>query len=663
MSGHAPSPSPRYRPEIDGMRAVAVMMVVFHHADFAWASGGFIGVDIFFVLSGHVITVLALDAMETGRFSIVDFYERRARRIMPALIVMCASLLAPAYWLMLPGQLIAFGRNLVATLLLYSNVSYWRAANYFSERAELNPLLHSWTLAVEGQFYLLFPLVIPMLRRLGLRPMILILATALLASLALSQWAAHSHPSANFYLAPSRAWELIAGILSAIAHRHGRRIARPAASWIALPLLILPMLIYDAGTPFPGFATVPVVLGTILLLQGEVRETAVGRLLAMRPLVLTGLMSYSLYLWHQPLFAFYRLYRGGEISTAAGWILIVLVFPIAYLSWRFVEGPARRPDGPLAARTALLLFLAGSIGSSVVVAHWIKVERGLPQRIPASVIRVLDARFGGRNGCLNRLSAEAIAAGERCFIGAEQGRPTLAIIGDSHATSIADDLSDALRDRGIRAKIFTWSWCPPLARLDGDLPARRKCIAARDEALEQIAADSHIRTVLFYAEWANYTTGYTQASYDPPTAFHFDGGGRVSDNPAQFARAARATFTALERSGKRVIVIRSTPEFTFRVPERAARLLLNRSAKLATLDLPLVAYHQRSGDAMRRLDQAAKGIDVRFVDPIPTLCTAGRCPVVNGQGEALYTDHNHLSRRGAQRIVPLLVPLIEAPTR
>ncbi|WP_374651801.1 acyltransferase family protein, partial [Rhizorhabdus sp.] len=121
MSGHAPSPSPRYRPEIDGMRAVAVMMVVFHHADFAWASGGFIGVDIFFVLSGHVITVLALDAMETGRFSIVDFYERRARRIMPALIVMCASLLAPAYWLMLPGQLIAFGRNLVATLLLYSN--------------------------------------------------------------------------------------------------------------------------------------------------------------------------------------------------------------------------------------------------------------------------------------------------------------------------------------------------------------------------------------------------------------------------------------------------------------------------------------------------------------------------------------------------------------
>ncbi|NEM60351.1 acyltransferase, partial [Escherichia coli] len=138
------------------------------------------------------------------------------------------------------------------------------------------------------------------------------------------------------------------------------------------------------------FATVPVVLGTILLLQGEVRETAVGRLLAMRPLVLTGLMSYSLYLWHQPLFAFYRLHRGGEISTAAGWILIVLVFPIAYLSWQFVEGPARRPDGPLAARTALLLFLAESIGSSMVVAHRIKVERGLPQRIPASVIRVLD---------------------------------------------------------------------------------------------------------------------------------------------------------------------------------------------------------------------------------------------------------------------------------
>jgi len=663
MSGHALSPSPRYRPEIDGLRAVAVMMVMFHHADFAWASGGFIGVDIFFVLSGHVITVLALDAMEAGRFSIIDFYERRARRIMPALIVMCASLLAPAYWLMLPGQLIAFGRNLVATLLLYSNVSYWKAANYFSERAELNPLLHSWTLAVEGQFYLLFPLIVPTLRRLGLRPMVLILATALLASLAASEWAAHSHPAANFYLAPSRAWELIAGILSALAHRHGLRIARPAAAWIALPLLILPLLIYDAGTPFPGLATVPVVLGTILLLRGEIRETAVGRLLATRPLVLTGLMSYSLYLWHQPLFAFYRLHRGGEISTAAGCILILLVFPIAYLSWRFVERPARRPDGPLATRTALLLFLAVSIGSSVAVAHWIKVERGLLQRMPAPVIRVLDARFGGRRGCLNRLSAEAIAAGERCFIGAEQGRPTLAIIGDSHAASIADDLSDALRARGIRATIFTWSWCPPLAGLDGDLAARRKCIAARDAALEQIAADKHIRTVLFYAEWANYTTGYTQASYDPPTAFQFDGGGRIADNPVQFARAARATFTALNRSGKRLIVVRSTPEFTFRIPERAARLLLNRSGRLSTLDLPIVDYHRRSGEAMRLLDQAAEGMDVRFVDPIPALCPAGRCPVLDGRGEALYTDHNHLSRRGVLRIVPLLIPLIGPPIR
>lgn len=652
------SVAPTYRPEIDGLRAVAVLMVLFHHAGFSWASGGFVGVDIFFVLSGHVIATLAFEALAQGRFSIAQFYERRARRIMPALIVMTATLVAPAYWLMLPNQLTAFARNMAATLMLTSNIRYWRQGSYFSERSELNPLQHSWTLAVEGQFYLLFPLLIPMLRRLGVRPMVLILTGAMLVSLALSEWASHWHPSANFYLAPSRAWELIAGILSAVAARHGLRIQHATAAWAALPLLSLPMVFYDGATRFPGLATVPVVLGTVLILLGETRATPVGKALTAKPLVLTGQMSYSLYLWHQPLFAFYRLNSSIEISSLTGCILILLVFPIAYLSWRFIERPLRQPTGLLASRRALLCLLGLGIGALMLIGQVIVAERGFRERMPPAVLRVLRASFGSKAGCLNKLSADAIARGERCFIGAIEGEPSVAVIGDSHATSIADDLSVDLRARGVRGMIFTWSWCPPLTGLEADLPARRKCTAARDEALRQIASDSRVTTVLFYAEWANYTTGYTQASGDPATVFRFDSGGRVEDNPAEFGKAARATFEMLVRSGKRLVIVRSTPEFTFRVPVRAARLLLQKVESPSTLDLPLSAYRHRSGQAMHLLDAAASGLDIAFVDPIPVLCPAGRCPVLDGRGEALYFDHNHLSRTGARLILPLIAPLL-----
>lgn len=653
---------PTYRPEIDGLRAVAVMMVLFHHAGFSWASGGFVGVDIFFVLSGHVIATLAFEALAQGRFSIVEFYERRARRIMPALIVMTATLVTPAHWLMLPNQLTAFARNMTATLMLTSNIRYWRQGSYFSERSELNPLQHSWTLAVEGQFYLLFPLLIPMLRRLGVRPMTFVLAGTMIVSFALSEWASHWHPAANFYLAPSRAWELIVGIMSALAARHGLRIGNRAAAWAALPLLFFPVFFYDGATRFPGFATVPVVLGTVLILLGETQATPVGKVLATRPLVLTGLMSYSLYLWHQPLFAFYRLYGSIEIPALTRCILILLVFPIAYLSWRFVERPLRRPTGPLADRRALLCLLGLGIGTLLLIGRVIILEQGFNERMPPAVLRVLSASFGSKAGCLNKLSADAIARGERCFIGAAEGEPSVAVIGDSHATSIADDLSEDLRARGVRGMIFTWSWCPPLAGLEADLTARRKCTAARDEAVRRIASDSRVKTVLFYAEWANYTTGYTQASGDPATAFRFDSGGRVEDNPAEFAKAARATFETLARSGKRLVIVRSTPEFTFRVPTRAARLLLRKVESPSTLDLPLSAYRDRSGQAMHLLDAAAQGLDIAFVDPIPALCPAGRCPVLNERGEALYFDHNHLSRTGVRLILPLIGPLL-ADTR
>lgn len=336
----------KYRREVDGLRAVAVTTVILFHAGIAGVGGGFLGVDVFFVISGYLISTILMQEVATDRFSLTRFYERRARRILPALFVMMAAVTVAAALVLMPDDLTRFARSLVAVPLFGSNVLFWRESGYFAATSELKPLLHTWSLAVEEQFYLLFPLLLLLLRRQT--RMVALAAFGLLfaASLAAAEWGSLHKPSPAFFLLPTRIWEPLAGVFVAYAVAAGWRDRLPARvagllSTAGLAMIAGSVALFDSGTPTPGLSTLMPVVGTMLYLTWSRPTDPAGWLLSTRAMVGIGLISYSAYLWHHPLFALARYLGAGALSGPLQAGLIALTFALAYASWRWVEQPFR----------------------------------------------------------------------------------------------------------------------------------------------------------------------------------------------------------------------------------------------------------------------------------------------------------------------------------
>lgn len=357
----------KYRAEIDGLRALAVIPVILFHAGFDWFSGGFVGVDIFFVISGYLITSIILSEMEKGVFSVLNFYERRARRILPALffILICSLLCAFIY--LTPSDLKYFGGSMVGVTAFISNIFFWSRSGYFDTSSELKPLLHTWSLAVEEQFYIIFPLIIILTWRLGRKFQFRILLVIFFISLGVAEWSTNYSNiqkvvSGSFFLLPTRAWELLLGVFCAYKIKYRRNKysnnTNQIASWLGVLMILYSIFSFNKNTPFPSvFGLLPTV-GTAMLILFANPNTFVNKILSLRPLVMLGLISYSAYLWHQPIFAFFRYTNLIEPSefTRLGLCVISLVF--AWLSWKIVEQPFRRKDK----FTASFIFKFSSIG-------------------------------------------------------------------------------------------------------------------------------------------------------------------------------------------------------------------------------------------------------------------------------------------------------------
>ena len=327
----------KYRAEIDGLRALAVVPVIFFHAGFELFSGGFVGVDVFFVISGYLITTILIEDIENKRFSIANFYERRARRILPALFFVMLVCIPFAWMWMQPSQMKDFSQSLVAVSLFASNILFWRESGYFDAAAEEKPLLHTWSLAVEEQYYVLFPVFLIIAWRFGKNRVFWMIVVMAAISLLLSEWGWRNKATANFYLAPTRVWELFAGSIAAfIVQKKGVQKSNTLAL-LGLFAIIFSILAYDESTPFPSvYALVPV-LGVVLLVLYADKDTLAAKILSTKALLGIGLISYSAYLWHQPLFAFARVYQGGMVAKWTMAMLSILSLAPAYFSWRYVE--------------------------------------------------------------------------------------------------------------------------------------------------------------------------------------------------------------------------------------------------------------------------------------------------------------------------------------
>lgn len=371
-----------YRADIDGLRTVAVLPVLFHHAEFSWISGGFVGVDIFFVISGFLITSILMSDIDAGRFSILNFYERRARRILPALTAVIVFCIPFALMLMTPEEFKDFSQSLIATLLFVSNILFWLETGYFHPDAEEKPLLHTWSLAIEEQYYIFLPIFLFLMWRYQRRYLLASIIVIAVASLAFSEWGWRNAPTANFYLIFSRAWELFAGSICAlIAGRvripDGNALWRNLPSTAGLLMIAVALFTFDDKTPFPSLLGLLPVVGVALILLYSRTRTLSFALLSLAPIVFIGKISYSLYLWHQPLFAFARIGSTGELTDGIYLLLIGCTFVLAVLSFYFIETPFRTPN-PRYLKTRGGVFAASALASVAIcaVGLWGQVTKG-----------------------------------------------------------------------------------------------------------------------------------------------------------------------------------------------------------------------------------------------------------------------------------------------
>ena len=334
----------QYRAEIDGLRALAVVPVVLFHAGIVGFSGGFVGVDIFFVISGYLITSIILSEQAKERFTLASFYERRARRILPALMLVVLLSTIAAWYILLPNELVDYGASLASVGVFASNILFWQQSDYFAATSEFIPLLHTWSLAVEEQFYLIFPVFMIATIAWVKQSRLLVLVALAMISLLYCEWAWRNTPEANFFLAPSRAWELLAGVFCAF-YLHSKQLQntaiKQAGSLLGFLMLLYSIFFFDKDIPFPSVYALAPVFGTALIILYADADTLVGKLLGLPVLVGIGLVSYSAYLWHQPLFVFARMNTMDELSVTMLLGLSVLSFVLAYLSWRWVEKPFR----------------------------------------------------------------------------------------------------------------------------------------------------------------------------------------------------------------------------------------------------------------------------------------------------------------------------------
>lgn len=620
----------RYRPEIDGLRALAVVPVILFHAGFEAFSGGFLGVDVFFVISGYLITSLVIADLREGRFTLKSFYERRARRILPALLFVIAACIPFAWAWLLPAELEDFAKSVGAVLLFGSNLLFWRQSGYFSPASELQPLLHTWSLAVEEQYYMLFPLFLVLVWRFRREWLAATLIGITIFSLLLSEWANTRMPAAAFFLLPTRGWELLLGAIIALSpglatHPKARQ-AKEVLAALGLVLLASAYFLIDRNHPLPGLLSLIPCLGASAVILFATAETWTGRMLARKPLVAVGLVSYSAYLWHQPLFAFTR-HRIESPSAMLAASLVGSTFLLAYGSWKYVELPFRT-GSTVSKRTTIAVCASGIAvllsASIVTLLHSGFVQRFSPDERDLLVMGSVDYR-------------EALASYDlgKCFIDYHQGPdtlvlgkcitprsalPKLVVFGDSKAAHLMTGVHKYLG--GIfDVNQWTGTSCRPIiVHATKQRCADMYLLFTRDVVPTLREGDR----VLIAGSWID----------------------TAEDNQEEISGALKHLLRAIKASGADAVVVGNTPQFG----QSPQNLVVKRRTRIEG------AVHLRSKDIAPSdaiVQRTATEMGVVFAAPGRLLCKQDdplMCRVYDGR-QFLFSDSGHLSTAGSSLVV------------
>ena len=676
-----------YRKEIDGLRAVAVVPVILFHAGFQWFSGGYIGVDIFFVISGFLITSILLNEHQHQAFSLAAFYERRARRILPALVLVLACCLPFAYAVLSPIDLRAFAKSLLGANVFLANVVSYQQTDYFDAASEIKPLLHLWSLSIEEQYYLVLPLLLAFLVKRGAKSVFGTLLVLSVASLFYSEHVLYTNERAAFFFTHSRAWELLIGSLSAALVHYNYLSLQPSSQartmvlrqWLSalgFAMVALPIFLYSKDTPFPGLSALVPAIGTALILLFAVEHTWVQRLLSLKPLVGVGLISYSAYLWHQPVLAFVRYRSLESLSTVTLVGLVLFVMVMAYLSWRFVERPFRNKQ--TFTRRQIWLFAITTTLALSALSVYVYKRNGLPSRFDGKYTEAFYPHEFKEDGFCHFKPLYGADTLQGCDFGDPNGKRTVFLVGDSHASALLGGLHESFQKlgwKGVRVKVLK---CPhqipgmiSASVNDEKIAIANQCVNTYKELSE--LTRQHADAVVLSVRW---TARFTPIPGEVEEFFfnNQEGGVEFKPNISNFAQDANGQWSVgvdgkqralhnflrfFTSTGKKVVLLYPVPEAGWDIPRYNFTTYAKTGAVQPMISTSYELFKSRNGFSNRTLNAFSSPNLVR-VKPENYFCNTylpERC-VAQKDFVPFYYDTNHLSTAGAKPITDDIVKLI-----
>jgi len=630
----------KYRIDIDGMRAIAVLLVVvFHFQLIAGGKAGFIGVDVFFVISGFLITSIIRRQLDEHSFSIKNFYLRRIRRLAPALFAVLLGTMMVGLFLLFPADLVQLAKEVLLSQTYVSNIYYWRSINYFGLSAQTAFLLHTWSLAVEEQFYLLYPLGILLLHRYLPRYFWAALTVGLILSFALNILFVQQKPEATFYLLPTRAWELLAGGLVA-GIRPGWALSRAVNELLGilgLGLILGAVVLFREEFRVPGFfALLPTFATVCLILSGMNGATWTSRLLSLRPLTYIGKLSYSLYLVHWPVDRFAAMLLNEGYGVHWRFAALLFSFAVSAVIYHAIENPVRQRVVVASDRRLARAYLSG-LAATLLIFSLVHVTGGLPGRFSDDVVQI--ARYASDKAddmpqCEFAGKAR-LGVADFCRIGASGGEPQWLVYGDSHAWAAQPAFDKWLRLKG-QAGIFMFrNSCPPVHGIHLFHDTKDYCFAFNRAVLEFLQSNGGIRDVLLVSTWRQPIEALLSTSPDLKLS--------KDDSVRLFDIKFSETMEHLNRLGKRIYVWEPVPGARQNVPLALASAALRN--KSASIEIGLDEYdstYQYFFTAMRKNWHLIAG----SFSPSQALCGTGRC-AVSVNGIPVYFDNAHVTASSA----------------
>ena len=647
MAGHI-----KYRTEIDGLRAIAVLAVALYHADPSIVRGGFVGVDIFFVISGFLITGIIYRQLQSSSFTFSDFYWRRFRRILPALTFMLAVVTLVCYRIFDPNLFTDYGNSLWSASLFSSNIFFWTEVGYFQTSSALKPLLHTWSLGVEEQYYIIFPVILMLVFKWVPKKVFWVLCGIGIISFALSVWGVTNKPIATFYLLPTRLWELLLGSLLAVANPQPFKSLglNKGAQWIGMVLMVGPIFIYTDTTIFPGASALLPCIGTALLIWTTVdRPSIITAILSWRPITFVGNASYSFYLWHWPILVLAEYYTFDDLTTNERLLLLVLAFAVSVFSWRVVERPFRE-NHILFPKNRMLKISALNIIVFVAIGGMITGMRGVPSRFEPGLSLIIAgnsdiSEYSGR-GC-NNIGYASDHNTDFCELGSEKSdNETFLLWGNSHAMPWSSPVAKLAQENNIRGVLAVWDVCSIFLGMDSKIEGQpHDCLGDRQSVRELLENNSDLKTVILSSRWGAEYHGSMYGEEEAISGLTRKYKGQpIIDSPAVFKMALDETLAWLTGIGKTVVIIGPVPEIGYDVP----RALLASSLGNFDDDIrPTIdEFMDRQDEPIKALEEAALKYGATILYPHEKLCETGVCAIIH-DGHPLYFDDDHLSRYGA----------------